>query len=664
MIKKTLSLLLVFSLAIASGFSADKAPKVAKSKTQKADKFFNTAQYYTASTYYKKAYTKFKKNEDRSRAAFQAGECARMINNNLEAEDWYGKAVKAKSKDPVSLLRYADALKGNGKYAEAIVQYNAYKEKMPTDPKAAAGAASAQTAQEWKDKPTRHRVDNLTALNTQYFDFAVAENPAMKNGIVFTSSREEASGTKNDTWYGEKFFDLFQASMDNNSRWSTPTNFPGPVNSASSDGSACFDASGKTMYYTTCPSSKDKNTQCKIMMTTSTDGKWSDAVALPFNSDTYTCGHPNLSADGKTLFFASNMPGGLGGKDIWMSKWDGNSNAWGTPTNLGSGVNTDGDEMFPTTSKSGKLYYSSNGKPGMGGLDILYSTEEAGVWSEAVNLKSPMNSPADDFGIIFTTETTGYLSSNRDGGKGQDDIYNFILPPLIISVGGRVYDTDTKASLEGATVELFGSDGTSLSLKTGADGTYTYKLKPEVKYKLSASFTGYLTKFHELTTVGLEADQDFNKDFDFPLKSTAKPITVPEIFYDLDKATLRAESKTALDGLIKTLTENPTITIKLTSHTDYRADDKYNMGLSNRRAKSVMDYLIEKGVPKDRLSAEGKGETTPKQVENNEEYAPFKSGDVLNQEFIDKLSKEDQEKAHQYNRRTEFEVTGTTYVPQ
>jgi peptidoglycan-associated lipoprotein len=300
----------------------------------------------------------------------------------------------------------------------------------------------------------------------------------------------------------------------------------------------------------------------------------------------------------------------------------------------------------------------------MGGLDIFSSSNENGVWAEGVNLKSPMNSEGDDFNLIFNSETTGYLSSSRDGGKGADDIYTFVLPPLKISVGGRVYDTDTKQGLEGATVELFGSDGTSLSVKTGPDGTYRYELKPNVKYKLSASFTGYLTKFHDLSTVGLDADEDFNKDFDFPLKSTSKPITVPEVFYDLDKSNLRVESKKALDGLIKTLIENPTITVKLTSHTDYRAEDAYNLKLSDRRAKSVMDYLVANGIAADRLTSEGKGESSPKEVENNEEYPPFKVGDKLTQSFIDALPVDQREKAHQYNRRTEFEVTGTTYVPK
>jgi peptidoglycan-associated lipoprotein len=662
MIKRILSLVLV-CVTILSATGAEKKP--AKSKTVKADKAFNAAQYYTASALYKKAYAKLKKKEDKAMAAFKAGECARMMNNNAEAEDFYGKAVAAKYKDPIAILRYADALKANGKYAEAIAQYNAYKAENPADPKGETGAKASEQAQAWKDKPTRHRVDNLSALNSKYFDFAVAENPAAKNSVVFTSSREEAAGSKNDNWYGEKYYDLFTASMDNNGKWSTPTSFNAVVNTENSDGAATFTADGKTMYYTTCPNSKDKNTFCQIMVSTMADGKWSEGTPLPFNSESYTTGQPSLSPDGKTLFFVSDMPGSMGGKDIWVSRWDDASGSWGTPANAGAGINTDGDEMFPYAGRAGRLYYSSNGKPGMGGLDIFSSSYENGIWGEATNLKSPMNSPGDDFGLFFTSETNGYLSSNREGGKGGDDIYTFIIPPLNLSVGGKVYDTDTKEPLEGALVELFGSDGTSLSVKTGADGMYNYPLKPNVKYKVSASFTGYLTKFEEFATIGLDEDKDYKYDFDFPLKNATKPITVPEVFYDLDKATLRAESKKALDGLIKTLNENPTITVKLTSHTDYRADDNYNKKLSDRRAKSVMDYLVANGIDKDRLESEGRGETQPKAVENDEEYLPFKRGDVLTKEFIDALpDAATKEKAHQYNRRTEFEVTSFTFVPK
>lgn len=663
MIKSILSLMLVCVVVFTSASAATKKPL--KSKTPRADKAFHAAQYYTASALYKKAYARTKKMVYKSKAAFGAAECARMMHNNAEAEDFYGKAVAAKYDDPIVLLRYAEALKSNGKYAEAIAQYNAYKAKAEGNPAIEAGIKSCEQAQAWKDKPTRHKVDNISALNSKYYDFAVSENPAQKNSIVFTSSREEATGTSNDNWYGEKYYDLFTASQDNNGKWSTPASFSTGLNTENSDGTATFSSDGKTIYFTTCPHSKNKNTFCKIMKSTMKDGKWSEPEPFPYNNESYVTGHPSLTPDGKTLFFASDMPGGNGGKDIWISKWDESNSTWSPPVNAGTAVNTDGDEMFPYAGTSGKLYFASNGKRGMGGLDNFVSKYENGVWGEAVNLKSPMNSPADDFGLFFIDENKGYLSSNREGGLGEDDIYSFVLPPLNLSVAGKVYDTDTKAPLENALVELFGSDGTSLSVKTNTDGTYRYSIKPEVKYKVSASFTGYLTKFEEFTTIGLEEDKDYTYDFDFPLKSTAKPITVPEIFYDLDKAVLRSESKKALDGLITTLNENPTLTIKLTAHTDYRADDKYNMVLSQKRAKAVMDYLTANGIQADRLESEGRGETQPKEIENNEEYPPFKTGDKLTKEFVDALPDNDtKEKAHQYNRRTEFEVTGTTYVPK
>lgn len=267
---------------------------------------------------------------------------------------------------------------------------------------------------------------------------------------------------------------------------------------------------------------------------------------------------------------------------------------------------------------------------------------EGTSWSAPSNLRSPLNSGADDFAIIWSSDTSGYFSSGREGGMGGIDIYSFVMPPLIFNVYGRVYDTDTKEeSIEGATVELFGSDGTSLSVKTGADGNYKYPLKANTKYKISASYTGYSTKFIEVSTIGVEDNKDWEGNFDFPLKTTVKPITLPEVFYDLDKATLRPESKTAMDGLIKTLDENPTIVIKMIANTDFRASDAYNMKLSDRRAKSCVDYLVSKGVPKDRLKWEGKGESAPKQVENDIEYPPFKTGDVLTPDFISKLSKED-----------------------
>ncbi|MDQ3051952.1 MAG: OmpA family protein, partial [Bacteroidota bacterium] len=424
---------------------------------------------------------------------------------------------------------------------------------------------------------------------------------------------------------------------------------PPPVNSSSSDGASVWDAKNNVLYFTRCQKIKNKEGICRLYKSVYANAAWGTPEPLPFATEDFTTGHPALTEDGSVMYFTSDMPGTLGGKDIFMVKWDAASSNWGTPTNLGSAVNTTGDEMYPYVSASGKLYFSSNGHPGMGGLDIFHATEGGGSWGSVNNVKSPMNSPGDDFGIMFDGDVTGYLTSNREGGLGADDIYSFRIPPPVFSVAGRVYDTDTKENIEGATVELFGSDGTSLSVKTGADGMYRYELKGDAKYKVSASYTGYLTKFLEVSTVGMDESKEFVGDFDFPLKSTARPIELPEIFYDLDKASLRAESKKELDGLIKVLDENPTITIRIEAHTDTRASNEYNIDLSKRRAKSVVDYLIKNGVDRDRLTSEGFGETKSR---------------VSDDEIAKMGTTAEKEAGHQKNRRTEFMVLGTDFVPK
>ncbi|MBL7925820.1 MAG: OmpA family protein [Bacteroidia bacterium] len=659
---KKISLFFLFALTLFCFQPGLAATKKEKSASPKGDKAFTEARYYDAVNSYKKAFTKSKKAPTQAQAAYQAGECYRMMSNWKSAEEWYGKAVQAKSKNPLATLRYADALRANGKYDEATAQYNAYKTLAPSDPAGEMGVQSSATAQGFKDKPTRHRIENATALNTVYHDFGTAISKSDKNTVYFTSSRVEASGKDNDPWYGEKRFDIFKSTRDNNGRWSTPIALGDIVNGEWSDGSICLDVTGQTMYITRVEKVKGKDGVGKIHSSTFANGKWGDLVAMPWNSDDYSVGQPTVSADGTTMYFTSDMPGGQGGKDIWMSRNEGG--VWGQPVNMGTSINSAGDEMFPSVTEGGKLYYSSNGLPGMGGLDLFSTTMEGGSWSAPKNLASPMNSGGDDFAIALLGTDSGFFSSNREGGQGADDIYMFVKPPLVFVVSGKVYDTDTKEAIEGATVELFGSDGTSLSVKTGKDGMYSYPLKENTSYKLSASYTGYLTKFHELSTTGVEDDKAFSKDFDFPLKSTARPIDLPEVFYDLNKATLRPESSTALDGLVKTLDENPTITILITANTDFRADDKYNKNLSDRRAKSVYDYLIKKGVPADRLQSEGKGESEPKVIGKDfADYPPFKEGDVLTEEFIKKLSPEDFEKANQYNRRTDFRVLRTDYVP-
>lgn len=623
------------------------AQQKTKSKTAKADAAYDVGNYYKANQLYKKKYAKAKQDALKAEIAFKLGDSYSKTHNYEEALNWYEKSVNDGNKNPEATWKYAQALANNGKYDEAIVQYTEYKAMAPDDPNTDAAVANCEQAREWKNEPTRAVVENLGALNTKYYDFATTPSKD-PNGLFITSSRMESTGNASDVWYGEKYFDLFSAAQDNNGKWSTPVVVNG-INSSASDGVACYSESTRTLFFTRCNKLKGKEGNCRLMWSRWDGSEWSEPEFLPFTTEEFSSGHPALSKDGKTLYFSSNMPGTLGGKDIFMVTWNASDSTWTIPTNLGNAVNTGKDEVFPYISEGGKLYFASNGHPGMGGLDIFSSVGSGTSWGEATNLQYPMNSSSDDFAIMFTSEKDGYLSSNRPGGLGMDDIYSFNIPTPVFSVSGRVYDTDTKESIPGATVELFGSDGTALSVKTGADGMYRYDLKPETKYKISASYTGYLTKFLEVTTVGLEDSKDFVGDFDFPLKSTAKPIELPEIFYDLDKATLRAESKTELDGLIKILDENPTITIKIVAHTDTRASDSYNMDLSNRRAKSVVDYLIKNGVAADRLSSEGRGESEPR---------------ISDEEIAKMATTKEKEDAHQQNRRTEFSVLSTDYVPK
>jgi peptidoglycan-associated lipoprotein len=620
-----------------------------KSKTDVADKAFSRAEYFNAIALYKKAYAKEKNKAVKAEILFKTAESYRMVNDMKEAESWYEKAVASNYPDPIAKFRLAQTVKANGRYADAIVKFNEYKTSAPSDSRAQEAIQSCETAQGWKDKPLRIKVENVTPLNTKFSDFAASYRTADYASIIFTSNRQESMGRSTDGWTGQKFSDLYEATRDAIGKWSTPKPLSAPVNSVLNEGTAILDKTGNVMFFTRCFIEKNRPGVCKIFITRKKGDAWEDPKSLPFNSDTFTVGHPSISADGTKLYFSSDMTGGFGGKDIWMSSYDKASDAWGKPVNMGSVINTASDEMYPFINDNGSLYFASNGHPGMGGLDNFRSPAEGAGFGKPQNLKYPMNSSADDFGIVFAgSSEKGYFTSNREGTIGGDDIYSFEGIPLYFTVAGRVYDADTKVSLTGAKVELFGSDGSNLTYTTVGDGMYKYELNEETSYTITASLTGYLSKSIKLSTVGLEESKDFVHDFDFALPPISKPILLPEIYYDFDMATLRPESKKELDGLITTLTENPNITIRLVSHTDARGGHAYNMSLSNRRAKSVVDYLIAQGIDAERLQFEGRGKTQFKVSESE----------------IAKLGSEDErEAAHQLNRRTEFEVLRTDYVP-
>ncbi len=628
-----------------------------------ADLAFSKGDYYDAAILYKKAYTKEKNKVKKSEIIYKVAESYRLTNDFKNQEVWYLKAIKAKYKEPLAILYYADALKYNGKYDEAIVQYTNYQKAASSDPRAETGILSCQEAQKWKDKPTRYRVENVAPVNTKYGDFGAFYSHKDRRHLIFTSSRQESIGKGNDGGTGEKFQDLYEATVDKKGKWSSPKPLLEPINSESNEGSATMDNKGADMFFTRCPMEKGKQGACEIYYTKRKGQTWDEPKLISLNADTFTVGQPSISPDEQKLFFVSDMPGGQGGKDIWLSTYDKKAKTWQEPVNLGNKINTPDDDMFPYFSTDSTLYFSTKGRIGMGGLDIFMAKYSDGVWSEPVNMKYPVNTSADDFSFILdeTVGNRGFLSSNREGGKGGDDIYAWNLPPLVFTISGRVFDADTRANIEGAGIEMFGSDGTSIPFKTDKTGAYKFDLKPETTYKISATMNNYLNKYLEVSTVGLEQSKDFIGDFDFALRSILRAIELPEIYYDLGKWDLRPESKKALDELLQTLSDNPTAVIEIGSHTDSRPIPMTNDTLSSRRAESVVNYLIKNGIVAERLSYRGYAAREPRALVKD--IGSFKQGDVLNESFISNLkSTKLKEEAHQLNRRTEFKVLRTNYV--
>lgn len=637
-----------------------------KDYSKDADLAFKSEEFYTAIDLYKKAYSKEKSKDKKAEIVYRIAECYRLTNNTKQAETWYKKADKINYPDPTVIFYLAETKKMQGKYEEALVEYNRYLEKKPGDRKAVNGAKSCEEAKKWLENPTRYKVENVALLNTKQDDFCPTYAKKDYKELIFTSSREGTTGTEVDGRTGENFRDLFIAQLDKKGKWSTPVPLGETINSKDSEGAACLNKKMNTIYFTRCMNEKAKVMGCQIYTAKSKGQDWAEASVFPVVPDSITVGHPSMSDDENDFYFTSDMPGGFGGKDIWVVHYDKKAKTWSAPQNAGSVINTEGDEMFPYIHSDGALYFSSNGQVGMGGMDIFKAEKTGDKWDKITNMRYPINSAADDFGIIFEDKAEkGYFTSNRDGGKGGDDIYSFVLPPIAFTVQGVVTDKKTLKAIPGATVSLVGTDGSSLEVTTDKTGSYKFDLKPNTSYVIMAGHQDYLKNQAKETTVGIEEDRNFVHDLALDPKS--KAIELPNIFYDLAKWTLRPESEEALNKLVETLNLNPTIVIELSSNTDYRGSDKYNEDLSQKRAQSVVDYLIAHEIDPERMVAKGYGETNPKMIDSkkDEEQFGFKVGTKLDPKFIDALpSDEEKEKAHQMNRRTEMKVLRDNYVPK
>lgn len=647
---------LIYALAIAAAcMTACGGPKMAT-----ADEQLKRGEYFDASKTYRKIYNRLTKREERAlrgQVAYKMAECHRHLNQTARAAAAYQNALRYGCQDSMAYLYLGQMLQNEGKYSQAIDAYKSYLEKVPGDKRALTGISGSQTALE-KHPKTRYVVRNAKLFNSRRADYAPMFLDKSCDRLYFTSTTEKSTGTRKSEITGMKNGDVFFSAKNERGEWSRPEPVEGELNTEFDEGIVSFTPDGQTMYLTKARRSPNANTGVEIYTSTRSDAKWSAPVKYEITADTLSSyGHPAVSPDGTWLYFTSDMPGGQGGKDIWRVNLKERA---GSLENMGEWINTPGDEEFPYVRSDSVLYFASDGHPGFGGLDIFRAElKPSGGWS-VVNMGQPLNSSADDFGITFGIGEMGYFSSNRGDARGYDHIYSFELPELKITISGWVLDKDEEP-VPNAVIRIIGNDGSNQKTVARDDGSFAFPLERGISYVMLAGAKGYLNARQEFTSDVAEEDAEYNVDF--VLASITKPVVVDNIFYDFDKASLRPESKAALDSLAQVLRDNPNVTIEMASHTDRKGSDDYNLRLSSRRAKSVIEYLAGVGIAADRLQSQGYGKSRPKTITKKlaRLYPQFKEGDVLNEEYIDKLSPADQDIADQINRRTEFQVLSIDY---
>jgi outer membrane protein OmpA-like peptidoglycan-associated protein len=629
---------------------------------KKAEQAYALGEYYTAAAYYKQSYSRCapKEREKRAVRAFMLGECYRRINYAQRAVAAYQNAVRYQYPDSTALLHLARQQLKIANYKQAAENFKAYLAKNPTSELAHMGLLSCELGPHWKAKPNLYQVKKEAKFNSRRSDFSPMLVGDDAEQLVITSTRNDAKGDDLNGITGVKSADLFLAKKDEDGKWKQPEAVESAVNSEHDEGTAAFTPDGRTMYFTRCPSDANYPRNAEIWVSSRSDASWGSPSKCEITRDTLSSyAHPAVSPDGQWLYFVSDMPGGLGGYDIWRVRILGQN--FGGVENLGRPINTPGDEMFPSFRPNGELYFSSDGHPGMGGLDLFCATPDSTRDWIVTNLQSPMNSPADDFGMTFEgVHARGFFSSSRNEGRGWEHIYSFVLPEILQTVTGWVYEKDGY-ELPEAIVQMVGNDGTNEKLSVKGDGSFTAVLKPGVDYVFLGTCKGYLNVKNALSP--RPSEQSVEYTLQFPLPPIHIPVLIENIFYEFDKATLTDTSTEALTRLVTMMEENPNITIELASHCDYRGNDDYNQRLAQRRAQSVVDYMIAHGVKKDRMTAVGYGESRPKIVRRKlaEQYNFLHEGDTLTEAYIKRLPEDQQEICNSLNRRTEFSVLRTTY---
>ena len=629
---------------------------------RKGDKALALGEYYVAAENYRKAYAKTPASERdlRGERALKVGKAYAAFNSHLKALAGYRNAArygKATAEDSLQLGRL---LLRNGEYRAAEAVFTALQQSMPDNVLVKNGLESARKAPEWKQEGSRYTVKRVDLFNSRRDDYSPVLAEEDYSRLYFTSTRNDALGDELNGVTGMKSADIFFSEKDDKGKWSKPEAIGTGLNTEYDEGACCITPDGGQMYLTQCTYDASSPRYAKIVVSNRADALWGAPKDYPLTNDTLSAfAHPAISPDGEWLYFVSDMPGGKGGLDIWRTRIT-PSGPMGVE-NLGEPINTPGNEMFPTFRPNGDLYFSSDGHPGMGGLDIFIATIGDDNKYHISHPGYPLNSQGDDFGMTFDGfHNRGFFSSSRGDGRGNDHIYSFENPEVVQLIKGWVYEQDGY-ELNNAEVRIVGDDGTNEHVTLKSDGSFEYAAQPGVEYIILATCPGYLNHKEEIKVP--EAKESETYTLQFALPSISAPVLIDNIFYEFDKATLLGSSEKALDSLVMLLNENPNITIELAAHTDYKGPEAYNKQLSQRRAEEVVKYLIKKGIAADRLTPVGYGEEKPKKIRKKvaENYPWLKEGDVLTEEFIKKLKPAEQETANALNRRTEFSVLRTTY---
>ena len=622
-----------------------------KVKESRGNKDYDKYAYVDAIKTYERLYEKGYKSPE---MLLKLGN-AYYFNADLEkAAKWYGELYATNpEQEPEFYYRYSQSLRATKDYAKADEMMNKFNAKSGNDARAQLFDKNRDYLAEIKKNSGRYKLENA-GINSKYSDYGPS---FVDKKVVFSSARDTGNFSKRiHTWTGEYFTNLYSADMAEDGSLGEVNKFGKKINSKFHEATPIFTKDGKTVYFTR-NNYLDKRgydvgkvTLLKIFKANlDEEGKWINVTPLPFNSDSYQTAHPTLSPDEKTMYFASDMPGSFGKSDIYKVKIN-DDGTFGTPENLGKTINTEGRETYPFVNEKNELYFASDAHPGLGGLDI-FATQipEDGIFKKIVNIGEEANSPKDDFAYIINANKRGFLSSNRDGGEGNDDIYKFIeTRELFIeqAIFGVVTDATSKEVLPNTKITLLDEKFNKLAETTTDDkGFYEFlKLEPNTKYYLRTERPEYDTK----ETAAITGKEEGRTEVNIELEKTVKPVQpgddlakafgIKLIYFDLDKSNIRPDAAVELAKILDVMEQYPTMKIDVRSHTDCRQTAKYNAALSDRRAKSTMAWLVSKGIAKNRLTGKGYGES---QLVNDCGCEPTNESSCS-------------EEQHQANRRSEF----------